>query len=193
MVRDYSDYEILSRFAELSSFTRIPEDYWIVGIQSKEDTYNEFDDIFHIFKGIEFVTSITGTTNAGTTGLKHYSKYNSKGVAVIKTDEIYYGLWKYGLHRGRMPALRQTKPIKYFRDWNKNILVEEIGKLYEGIIGINFHTVLYQRNLSFWRRFIGGWSTGCQVANHVGEYYEVLEYFKKQKEVTYCLLKEWED
>tara|TARA_R110000796_G_scaffold118268_1_gene231705 strand:- start:160 stop:741 length:582 start_codon:yes stop_codon:yes gene_type:complete len=190
-VKSYSDVKLLNRVRKTEGFKGIPKDYWILGVQSNEDAYNQFDDKFYIWKGNKFVMVVEGTTNAGTTGLKNYSKYNSKGVAVIKTDEWYYDLWKYGLHRGRMPALKQIKKIKFYRDWNKNNKVEETGKLYESIIGINFHTVLYEKKLSFWRKLIGGWSVGCQVVNHVGKYYEVLGLVKNQSSVSYCLLKEW--
>lgn len=190
-MRSYKDKELLDRVRSLPSFTSIPKGYWILGVQSNEDEYNKFDDKFYIFWNDQFIIVTEGTTNAGTTGLKNYSKYNSKGVAVIKTDEWYHGLWKYGLHRGKMPALKQVRKIKFYRDWNKNNSVEEIGKMYEGIIGINFHTVLYQKNLSFFRKLIGGWSVGCQVVNHVGKYYKILNLLKHQKSVTYCLLKEW--
>lgn len=190
-VRNYKASELLEKVKTLPSFKGIPKGYWILGVQSKEDTYNYFDDKFYLFKGEKFIKVTIGTTNAGTTGLKNYNRYNSKGCAVIKTDEWYYELWSYGLHKNRMPALRQVKPIKYFRDWNKNTKVEEIGKMYEGIIGINFHTVLYSKNLSFWRKLIGGWSVGCQVINHVGRYYEILDMVKGQKNIDYCLIKEF--
>ena len=190
-VRNYKTKELLDRVKSLPSFKGIPLGYWIIGVQSNEDTYNHFDDKFYLFKGERFVTVVTGTTNAGTTGLKNYEKYNKYGVLVVKTDEWYHGLWKYGLHRGRMPALKQVRPIKYFRDWNKNQKSEEVGKMYTGIRGINFHTVLYQKNLSFIRKLIGGWSVGCQVINNVGRYYDILDKVKNQDYVTYCLIKEF--
>lgn len=190
-VRNYKARELLDQVKTLDSFTSIPKDYWLLGVQSNEDTYNHFDDKFYLFKGIKFIQVVQGTTNAGTTGIKNYSKYNRKGVAVIKTDEWYYDLWKFGYHKGKMPALKQFKPIKYFRDWNKNLKIEEIGKMYEGIIGVNFHTVSYQNNLSFWRKLIGGWSVGCQVVNHVGKYFQILNKVKNQKTVSYCLIKEF--
>lgn len=190
-VKSYSDNELLDRVSSLDSFKGFPPNYWLLGVQSNEDGYNVFDDKFYLFKGEQFIDVVAGTTNAGTTGLKNYEKYNNKGVAVIKTNEWYHGLWKFGYHRGKMPALKQIRPIKYFRDWNKNNSIEELGKMYKGIIGINFHTVLYQKNLSFWRRLIGGWSVGCQVVNHVGDYYYILNKVKKQKYVTYCLIKEF--
>ena len=63
--------------------------------------------------------------------------------------------------------------------------------MYQGLIGINFHTVLYEKNLNFWRKLIGGWSVGCQVVNHVGRYYELLDKVKHQKYISYCLIKEF--
>lgn len=190
-VRAYKAYELINRVRKLDSFKRLPKDYWILGIQSNEDTFNEFDDKFYLFKEDRFIMVTTGTTNAGTTGLLNYNKYTKKGVAVIKTDEWYYGLWKFGYHKGRMPALKQVKPIKYFRDWNKNRKVEEIGKLYRGFIGINFHTALYQKTLGFIRKWIGGWSVGCQVVNNLSKYYKMLDLVKDQDSVTYCLIKEF--
>lgn len=190
-VRSYTDKELLARVEELPSFKGFPPQYWILGVQSREDTYNYFDDKFYLFRGTKFISVVSGTTNAGTTGLMNYSRYNKYGALVVKTNEWYHGLWKFGYHKGRMPALKQVRPIKYFRDWNKNERTEEIGKMYEGIKGINFHTVLYEKNLSFIRKLIGGWSTGCQVVNHVGKYYKMLNKMRKQKYVTYCLIKEF--
>lgn len=190
-VKSYTDKQLLDKVKKLDSFKSLPSDYWILGVQSKGDAYNLFDDKFYVFKGEKFIGVVSGTTNAGATGLKNYNRYNRKGCAIIKTDEWYYNLWRYGLHKGRMPALKQVKPIKYFRDWNRNNKVEEMGEMYEGVIGINFHTVLYQKKLSFWRKLIGGWSVGCQVVNHVGKYYNILKRVKNQNKVTYCLIKEF--
>jgi hypothetical protein len=190
-VKNYTTEQLLERVEELKSFEGLPKDYWILGVQSEEDTYNEFDDKFYLFYNDIFVYVVTGTTNAGTTGLLHYDRYINKGVAVIKTDEWYYDLWTYGLHHNKMPSLKQVNEIKYFRDWNKNVKIEEIGEIYEGKMGINFHTVTYQGRISFIKKFIGGWSTGCQVVNNVKKYYKFLDKVKFQDYVTYCLIKEF--
>lgn len=189
-MKNYTDEQLLNRVKGLKSFIRIPNDYWILGVQSNEDKFNEFDDKFYLFKGEKFIMVTTGTTNAGLTGLKNYETYNSEGCAVIKTDEWYYTLWKPGLHKGKMRALKQYSAIKYYRDWNKNDKVEEIGKVREGIIGINFHTASYQP-YNVITRLIGGWSTGCQVANNTADYYKILDYIGNQDVVSYCLIKEF--
>jgi hypothetical protein len=189
-MKKYTDEELLNKVKSLPSFRGIPDDFWILGIQSKEDKFNEFDDKFYLFKGVKCVMVLSGTTNAGLTGLKHYDTYNPEGCAVIKTNEWYYKLWTPGLHKGKMKALKQLSPIKYYRDWNKNEKAEEIGKIREGIIGINFHTASYQPG-NIITRLIGGWSTGCQVANNTSDYYNVLNFIGNQKEVSYCLIKEF--
>lgn len=189
-MKNYTDEQLLNRVKGLKSFIRIPNDYWILGVQSKDDKFNEFDDKFYLFKGEKFIMVTTGTTNAGLTGLKHYDTYNSNGCAVIKTDEWYYTLWRPGLHKGKMRALKQYSSIKYYRDWNKNDKAEEIGNINEGVIGINFHTASYQP-YNVITRLIGGWSTGCQVANNTADYYKILDYIGNQDVVSYCLIKEF--
>lgn len=190
-MRNYREKELLDKVRSLPSYTGIPDDYWILGVQSKEDRFNEFDDMFYLFKGTKLITKTTGTTNAGLTGLQNYNKYTSKGCAVIKTNEWYQDLWKFGYHKGKMPSLKQINPILFYRDWNKNKKVEEYGTLYEDLIGINFHTVTYQGRVSLIQKLIGGWSVGCQVLNNVQEYYKILDLVKHQPSIDYCLIKEF--
>lgn len=190
-VRAYNDDELLDRVKSLNSYIKIPDNKWLLGVQSSEHDYNVFDDKFYLWENTKCIMVMNGTTNAGSSGLKNYTKYNSNGCAVIKTNEWYYDLWRFGYHHGKMPSLRQCNDILYYRDNNKNNTPDQIGKLYKGNIGINFHTVTYQHNLSFWRKLIGGWSVGCQVINHTDDYYKVLKLVKEQPFVSYCLIDEF--
>lgn len=189
-VKSYSDEQLLERVKSLDSFEGFPKGYWILGVRSQEDEHNVFDDKFYIFKEEKFVMVTTGTTNPGASPLAEYTKYNSEGTAIVKSDEWYHDLWTYGLHKGKMEALRQLHPIKYYRDGNKNRKSEEIGKLYEGIIYINFHTSSYTRTEGS-STTVGGWSAGCQVCNQFKDYYKIIHLVKKQPAVTYCLIKEF--
>lgn len=189
-MKQYTEKEILDRVKQVNGYKCIPGDYWIAGIQSKEDRFNEFDDMFYLFKDNKLVMKLTGTTNAGLTGLKSYHTYNKEGCAVIKTDEWYYNLWKPGKHKSKMRALVQLNPIKYYRDWNKNNIPEEIGDIKTGVIGINFHTATYTKT-NYIANFINGWSTGCQVANNTSDYYKLLDLTSTQKKISYCLIKEF--
>jgi len=190
-VKSYTDKELLARVRFMPSFKEIPKDYWILGVQSSEDTFDDFDDKFYLFKGEEFIMVTDGTTNAGKEGLMNYTKYNKDGVAVIKTNEWFYNLWSFGLHKGKMQALRQVNNIKYFRDADKDHKAEQSGIMHTGIIYANFHTVSYEKKVGYVGKVIGGWSVACQVINSVEDYYKIIELTRKQKFVSYCLLAEF--
>ena len=201
MVKNYSDSEILSRVRELPSFKRIPTGRWIVGVRSIADNPGKFDDKFYEFEGEKFIRVLTGTTHPGLTILKHFEKYNKLGAAVVKSNEWYYDLWKYGMHKNKMPALLQLgNEVMVYRDGDRDNKAEEIGKVYKGWYGINLHTNTYdwnEQNLEVHVDDIGAWSAGCQVPNERDEFAEMMEWYEAaskkgiQKTVTYCLLKEW--
>jgi hypothetical protein len=190
-MRTYTDKQLLDKVKSLGSFKEIPSGYWILGVQSNEDTYDKFDDKFYLFKGEQFIMATSGTTNAGSVGLMNFAKYNKQGVAVLKTDEWYYGVWSYGLHQGKMKALKQIKPFTVYRDADKDKKAEQLGNHTDSIVGINFHTVSYTKTSNYIAKNIGGWSVGCQVCNNVTDYYRILEFAKNQSTVSYCLLKEF--
>ena len=190
-VKNYNDKQILDRVKSLKSFKGIPKGYWIVGIRSEEDAPNKYDDKFYLFNGEQFVKVVTGTTNPGTPILQGgFLKYNKVGAAVVKADEVYYDVWKFGLHQGKMPALKQVGPFIVYRDGDKDGKSEEIGAPITGSgYGINFHTCSYLEKVV--GENIGGWSAGCQVVNNTEQYYMVINLIKNQNRITYCLLKEF--
>jgi 5-hydroxyisourate hydrolase-like protein (transthyretin family) len=192
-VRSYTNDQILKRMASLPSFKGYPKGRHIVGVRSNEDAANVPDDKFYFFTETVFDTMTTGTTNPGTPVLKGgFLKYNKAGAAVVKADEVYYDVWAYGLHQGKMPALRQVNPIKIYRDGDMDGKSEEIGKMDQGLYGINFHTMDYDKQSKAVKDTINGWSAGCQVVNDVEKFYQVINLFKTQKKVTYTLLNEWD-
>lgn len=191
-VGDYTTTQLLNKVKGLSSFKGIPTGYWILGIRSQEDTYDVFDDKFYIFKGETLIDTLTGTTNPGSYGLMNFSLWNKKGVAVVKSDEWYYGVWTRGLHKGKSPALKQTGGFKIIRDGNKNKKSGDSGEpAWEYGIGINFHTNTHNYSSRVWNWIVGGWSTGCQVTNDVEKFVKFLDYTKGQNLFTYCLISEF--
>ena len=190
-VKSYTDKQILDRVKSLKSFKGIPQGYWIVGVRSNEDAPNKYDDKFYLFNGEQFVKVVTGTTNPGTPILQGgYLKYNKVGAAVVKADEVYYDVWKFGLHQGKMPALRQIGNFIVYRDGDKDGKSEEIGAPIVGSgYGINFHTCSYLDKVV--GENIGGWSAGCQVVNNTEQYYMIINLIKNQNRITYCLLNEF--
>jgi len=190
-VKSYSDSQLLRRVKSTNGFKGIPKGYWLLFVRSNENSPNTFDDKVYLYKGEVFIKVATCTTNAGLKALKNYKRQGLSGAFITKSDEWFYDIWKYGLHRGKMPALRQVGRIFGYRDNNDNNLAEEIGKLVSGYFGINFHTIDYNLRPNFFRRLIGGWSWGCFVVNKVSDYLFILNKLKPQKIVSFCLIKEF--
>ena len=190
MVKNYTDKQLLTKVKSLLSFKAVPSGFWILGVQSAEDVFNTFDDKFYLFEGERFVMVTTGTTNAGKNGMLNYEAQNPAGVAVIKTNEWYYNVWQYGLHKGKMRALKQVRPFLISRDGDKDQQVDENASL-PVICGINFHANTYNLANEEIKTIIGAWSLGCQVVNNTPKYVQIIDFVQAQKIVTYCLIKEF--
>jgi len=191
MVRPYTDKELLEKIKSLSSFKSIPSGYWLLGVRSKEDNPNAFDDKIYLFKGSQFIEVTSATTNAGTPTLKQFEKVNKKGAAVLKSEQWYYDVWKYGKHNGKVDALLQLgAPVQVYRDTDKDTSSEEQGILDTGYFGINFHPNTYDLSRPT-SNIVGWWSAGCQVVNNVTKYKTIIRLVKPQKYVTYCLINEF--
>lgn len=190
----YSDTLLIQRVKQLHDFKEIPKGYWIIGVRSSDDKPNSFDDTFHLMLGEKLIMSTTGTTNPGTPILQGgFKKYNSDGAAVVEADRIYYGVWMYGKHQGKIPALKQVgAPITIYRDGDGDNKSEEIGKCTTGYYGINFHPDQYDINgIDKASDTVGLWSAGCQVCNNIEDYRRIISLTKDQESVTFCLLKEF--
>jgi hypothetical protein len=191
MVRPYTDKQLLEKVKSLSSFGKIPAGYWLLGVRSLDDLPNRFDDKIYLFKGEEFVLVTSATTNAGTPTLRQFEKINKDGAAILKADEWYYNVWKYGKHNGKVEALLQLgNKVKVWRDTDKDDKSEEQGKLQEGYFGINFHPNTYDLSKPSGTT-IGWWSAGCQVVNNISNYKLMIGLLKREKLVTYCLINEF--
>jgi hypothetical protein len=190
-VRQYTDKEIIDKVKTLSGFSKIPTNYFLVGIRSNEDAFNTFDDKFYLFKGEQCHSVYKGTTNPGSTGLQKFEDYNKLGCAVLKSDTIVYDYAERGWHRGKVFAYRQVKPFPYYRDSNRNSKAEEVGQVYNDIIYANIHPASYLMGDVVEKTQINGWSLACQVFSIRQEFDEFMEITKDQNTLTYCLLKEF--
>lgn len=190
MVKSYTDEQLLKRASLTEGFNEFPFDYWILGVRSKADTPDGFDDKFYVYKGVDFIMVTTGSTNSGVYGLLNFKKWNRRGTAVVKSNEWYYDLWKPGKHKGKMDALVQASKIKVYRDNNMDDKNDESGEVYEGYYGINFHTVTYKLR-DMVRSAIGAWSVGCMTPNKTKDYYKIMKMVNHQKRISFCLLKEF--
>lgn len=167
----------------------------IVGIRNS-DTYgevtNKFDDTLTIsYKdsdGKWIYNEYKATTDPGS----HWEKnlLNKDGVAILKPGQ-YRGSHKIGLHQGKYEALRQQKPVKVYRDNNKDGQYDMIEEnVHEGIFGINIHKA---------GKFVNGstqidkWSAGCQVFSKESDFNEFMDVCRKARDIwgnsfTYTLI-----
>jgi len=186
-MRSFTDLEIIERVESLETFDGWREGIYDVWVRSTADVFDAFDDKAFTYycesadERPHFIMARNGTTNAGSYGLKHFEKYNHEGCAVLKSDQMVYDSHSYGLHHGK-PAYRQSKPIPYFRDNNRNNRAEEIGAEHRDIIFANIHRAGVNSTV------IKNWSTACMVTANLEKFLAFLVFCKSKHNVPVTLV-----
>ena len=165
----------------------------IVGVRNNVATIadkvtNVFDDCMTLsFKegGVWKFYCWAITTDPGTKAVKEFS--NPNGVARVVPGQ-YRGMWAVGLHQGKYEAMRQVKPVKVYRDKNKDMSFNETV-IQEGIFGINGH----RSSPTSESMYVENWSEGCQVFKKIKDFNEFMVLINKAKAIhgnafTYTLL-----
>ena len=125
------------------------------------------------------------TTDPGTKAVKEY--HNPNGVARVVPNQ-YRGMWAVGKHQGKYEAMTQVKPVKVYRDKNKDMTFNETV-IQEGLFGINGH----RSNPTSESTYVENWSEGCQVFKRVKDFSEFMTIINKSKNIhgnsfTYTLI-----
>jgi len=125
----------------------------------------------------------TCTTDPGTKGVKEY--HNAAGVARLVEGQ-YRGSHTIRLHQGKYEALGQNKPVKVYRDANRDMTYDE-SKIQEGVFGINIHKAGVDST------YVENWSEGCQVFKKAADFEEFMTICRIAKEkhgnsFTYTLI-----
>jgi len=179
-VKNYTDKQLIDRMKSLPSFRYLPKGKHIIVLRSIEDAPDRYDDKLYLFDFETCIGVMSCTSNSGTYGLLNFKKWNRKGTAVIKFDEVYYDSFmksdgkRVRHHNSKMQCLRQIGFLKYFRDRNKDKKIDASGPVYEGNNSTNIHCNSYKWKKGFITWFIGRWGTGCVVVNDLTKYYDVL-------------------
>ena len=147
-------------------FTSDNYDVNIIGIRNSETggkVTNKFDDWVTLSykdeNGKWFYHEFEATTDPGS----HWEKnlLNKDGVAILVPGQ-YRGSHTIGLHQGKYEALKQQKPLKVYRDKNKDGVYDfSEESIKEGIYGINIHRATSREGGKSIQ--IDKWSAGCQV------------------------------
>ena len=116
---------------------------------------------------------------------------NPDGVAIVVPGQ-YRSSHKIGLHQGKYEALRQQKPIKVWRDDNKDNVYDHIADdIQDGVFGINIHRATkYPGHES---TQVDKWSAGCQVIAAYNDFEEFMNVMYKARDAwsnsfTYTLI-----
>jgi len=166
----------------------------IVGVRNSTTNgkvTNKFDDKLTVSYSIDgelFYHEYPITTDPGS----HWEQnlLNKKGVAILVPDQ-YRGSHKVRLHQGKYEALCQNKPLKVYRDLNKDGIYDMLEEnIHEGVYGINIHKAGSRIEGS---TQIDKWSAGCQVFAKESDFDELMSLVFKAKDIysnsfTYTLI-----
>lgn len=161
----------------------------IVGVRNAvvgNKVTNVFDDCLTIsYKegGVWKFQCWKATTDPGKKGML---EGKAKGGVARLVEGQYRGSYSLGLHQGKYEALRQVKPVKVYRDGNRDMEYDE-NKIAEGIFGINIHKAGVNST------FVENWSEGCQVFKKAAEFEVFMAICRKAaaihgKSFTYTLI-----
>lgn len=161
----------------------------IIGIRNAstgQTVTNVFDDALTISykeNGVWKFHSWAATTDPGKKGVKEY--HNVAGVARLVEGQ-YRSSHIIRLHQGKYEALGQNKPVKVWRDANKDLVYDE-KKIQEGVFGINIHKAGADST------YVENWSEGCQVFKKSADFEAFMKICRKAKDVhgnnfTYTLI-----
>ena len=166
----------------------------IIGIRSNKNNKvtNEYDDLLIV----DYNTDIGHkrviyhiTTEPGMYYVKNL--LCPKGVAILVPGQ-YSRCWKIGLHKGKYKALCQDKPVKVYRDNNKDDIFDlNNDTIQKGIFGINIHRSHEKLTVDK----IDKYSAGCQVFQNTPQFNSFMRLCEVQANLygnsfTYTLINE---
>lgn len=162
----------------------------IVGIRNSsvgDKVTNVFDDLLTLSykdeKGVWQYQEWMATTDPGTKGVKQFG--NKAGVARLVEGQ-YRGSHIIRLHGGKYEALGQNKPVKVYRDANRDMVYDE-KLIQEGVFGINIHKAGADST------YVENWSEGCQVFKKSADFESFMKICRKSRDIhgnsfTYTLI-----
>ena len=141
----------------------------IFGIRNQDDKDSDrFNDVIGVTykeNGNWVLKKFDATTDPGS-----YYRLNPcavKGTGILVPGQ-YRSTWQLGLHQGKYRALVQRKPVKAYRDNNKNLSLDMNEKtIEEGLFGCNLHHAGTSESGSI---FVQRWSAMCQVLSRMSDW-----------------------
>lgn len=183
-LRPYSDAELIKRVEthakDFDGWQKGVYDIWVRADKTAKTVDVFTDKVFTFSVADDFKPQFrmvcTGTSLTGSWALKNFKTYNSKGAAVLASDQFVRNSHAWGFHKGYR-AYEQVKPFPFYRDNDLDNLAEEIGQIYnDEIIKSNCHCAR-KNGISLINY---NWSAGCLVRNAYNQYQGWLTYMAKR-------------
>ena len=145
----------------------------IIGIRKRDSEFNRFCDELVIFwrhDGELYYGSYPFTTLPGEYYLVD-KLLNKKGAAILVPGQ-YQDAYALGVHKGKYAALVQKKPVKVYRDGDRDKEFDyNKSTIEEGFFGLNIHKAYKDGKAPR----VGNTSAGCQVFQTSLDFKEFLE------------------
>jgi hypothetical protein len=156
----------------------------IIGIRNSETdgkVTNHFDDTITIsYKDSDAnwqFHQYPATTDPGQYWMEH--PLNSDGCAILVPGQ-YRGSHTIRLHQGKYEALGQRKPVKVYRDNDKDDIYDtDDVTITEGVYGINIH----RSNPYTESTYVNKWSAGCQVFKKIEDFHAFMEICRTARDI----------
>lgn len=132
----------------------------IIGVRSNDTDANTFNDVLVVAYELDkklVMHTFPITTDPGL--YYRENPINVEGTAIVVPGH-YRGCWQIGAHQAKYNALVQRKPMKVYRDNDRDASIDmPEDTIAEGLFGINLHRAGVN-NISLQ---VDRWSAGCQV------------------------------
>lgn len=150
----------------------------IFGIRNQDNKdSNNFNDVIGVtfmVKGTWYLRVYGATTDPGVTS--RVTPINSNGCAILIPGQ-YKGCYQIGMHQGKYEALTQRKPMNYWRDNNKDQVLDFASKVYTEIAGTNLHRATAIPGVT--SKIVDNYSAGCQVIAAYNDWTEFMGFVHK--------------
>jgi hypothetical protein len=163
-------YDAVKAFYENHGYPFDEQGINVFGFRHSDFVPDKFDDTLGIAFPDRQVLSFSGTTDPGKSWLLS-DEGNKEGVAILQPG-FYKNCWHKGLHHGKYKALVQLGMgvFHVWRDSNKDDKLDLTGKTFMDVVGLNFHTTRWDKQVMR----VGDFSAGCQVVEVAKEYDKMM-------------------
>lgn len=146
---------------------------------------NKFTDWLHVcytdVNGHKQIITIPATTKPGLKGslLEPVTVEGIRGTAVIESPQQVKGGWEFRdttKEFSSYPYFRQVGKVTYWRDGNKDTIIDKINRQIAKIFGTHWHRM--SQNGTYGSGLVNNWSLGC-MGSPEPEFKKILEITRK--------------